>query len=133
MINMFWYPGAMTMKVIKLRPADCCAVPVEAPPLGEAERAQLVALFRALGDPTRLDIFRLIAAQPEPICVCDIGERFAVSQPTISHHLKVLRDAGLVTVSRRGIWAYYAAQPEGLAQLHQVVQSLRLAEVSAAS
>lgn len=73
----------------------------------------MVAVFRALGDQTRLEVYRLIAAQAEPICVCDITERFEVSQPTISHHLKTLREAGLVTVSRRGIWAYYAAAPEG--------------------
>jgi ArsR family transcriptional regulator, arsenate/arsenite/antimonite-responsive transcriptional repressor len=123
----------MTMKTIKLRPVDCCAVPTEAPPLGEEERVQIVSVFRALGDPTRLDIFRLVAAQTEPICVCDIVERFDVSQPTISHHLKVLRDAGLVTVSRRGIWAYYAAAPQGLELLHQLGTHLKLREVAAVS
>jgi DNA-binding transcriptional ArsR family regulator len=81
---------------IKLRPVDCCTTPAEAEPLREAERSRLVAVFRALGDPTRLEIFRLIARRPQPICVCDVTERFQVSQPTISHHLKVLRDAGLV-------------------------------------
>lgn len=96
------------------RPPDCCS-PVRAPaPLPAAERDRLVAVFRALGDPTRLEVYRLIAAQPDPICVCDIVERFDVSQPTISHHLKILREAGLVTVSRRGVWAYYAATPSGL-------------------
>ena len=64
-----------------------------------------------LGDATRLEVFRLIAAQTSPLCVCDIVDRFDVSQPTISHHLKILRDAGLVTVSRRGVWAYYAVDP----------------------
>lgn len=73
----------------------------------------MVAIFRALGDPTRLEVFHLIASQTEAACVCDIVARFDVSQPTISHHLKVLREAGLVTVSRRGVWAYYAATPEG--------------------
>jgi len=76
-----------------------------------------VAVYRALGDPTRLDVFRLIAAQPSAVCVCDIVDRFELSQPTISHHLKILRDAGLVTVSRRGVWAYYAVDPAGLALL----------------
>jgi ArsR family transcriptional regulator len=87
-----------------------------------------VGVFRALGDPTRLEIFRLIAAQADPICVCDIVGRFEVSQPTISHHLKVLREAGLVTVSRRGIWAYYAPNPQGLALLHEVGNNLQLGE-----
>ena len=114
------------MKTIKLRPIDCCTVPSDLALLPEGERDQLVSLFRALGDPTRLEIFRLIAAQDDPICVCDIVDRFDVSQPTISHHLKVLREAGLVTVSRRGIWAYYAPDPRGLAQLGELSSSLKL-------
>jgi ArsR family transcriptional regulator len=84
-----------------------------------------------LGDPTRLEIFRLITSQADPICVCDIVDRFDVSQPTISHHLKVLREAGLVTVSRRGIWAYYAGDQRGVEQLHQVRDLLKLEEVAA--
>jgi ArsR family transcriptional regulator len=84
-------------------------------------------VFQALGDPTRLEIYRLIASQAAPICVGDITARVDVTQPTISHHLKVLREAGLVTVSRRGIWAYYAASDAGLATLHNVVGELGLA------
>jgi ArsR family transcriptional regulator len=127
LIYFICYPPPV--KTIKLRPVDCCAVPTEAPLLGEAEQAQLVALFRALGDPTRLEIFRLVASQHEPICVCDVVDRFDVSQPTISHHLKVLRDAGLVTVSRRGIWAYHALNLQGLALLQQLGTTLKLAEL----
>lgn len=121
------------MPTIKLRPVDCCGVPIDAEPLPDGERLQLVSLFRALGDPTRLEIFRLIAAQTDPICVCDVVDRFDVSQPTISHHLRVLREAGLVSVSRRGIWAYYAADPAGLEQLDRLASSLQLREVSAVS
>src|SRR5947207_9419503 len=98
----------------RARPVGCCTAPRPPAPLPAAKRA--VAGFRALGDPTRLEIFRLIAAQTEPLCVCDVVARFDVSQPTISHHLKVLREAGLVSVSRRGVWAYYAADPLGLAR-----------------
>ena len=94
----------------------------------QEEQEQWVSVFRALGDPTRLQIFRLIAAQTDPLCVCDIVERFAVSQPTISHHLRVLREVGLVTVSRRGIWAYYAADPQGLEQFYQIGGALKLRE-----
>jgi ArsR family transcriptional regulator len=64
----------------------------------------------------------LIAAQDEPICACDIVDRFDVSQPTIAHHLKVLRNAGLITVSRHGVWAYYAVEPRGLEVLQTSVQ-----------
>src|SRR5437764_329429 len=102
------------MKAIKLRPADCCEPPTAVEPLPERQRAEVVAVFHALGDATRLEIFRLIASQAAPICVCDITARFDVTQPTISHHLRVLREAGLVAVSRRGIWAYYAVTGTGL-------------------
>src|SRR3954447_6364757 len=102
---------------VRARPADCCTPMAPSPDLTPNRRGRLVAVYRALGDPTRLEVFRLIAAQTAPICVCDIVDRFEVSQPTISHHLKTLRDAGLVTVSRRGVWAYYAVDPTGLALL----------------
>ncbi len=118
---------------MRARPPDCCAPVARVEPLGAAERAAQVAVFRALGEPTRLEIFRLIAAQPAPICVCDIVDRFPLQQPTISHHLKVLREAGLVTVSRRGVWAYYAPSPQGLAVLHQAVAALTPARHAAAS
>jgi ArsR family transcriptional regulator len=95
----------------KPRPAGCCVAPMPPTPVSNAERDRLVAAFKALADPTRFDVFRLIAAQDEPICACDIVDRFDVSQPTISHHLKVLRDAGLIVASRQGVWAYYAADP----------------------
>ncbi len=87
----------------------------------ERERERIVAAFKALADPTRLEIFRLVAAQDAPLCACDVVARFDLSQPTISHHLKVLREGGLVTVSRRGVWAYYAADPRGLALLRGVL------------
>jgi ArsR family transcriptional regulator, arsenate/arsenite/antimonite-responsive transcriptional repressor len=79
-----------------------------------AAQARAVAVFKALADATRLQVFGLIAARPEPICVCDIVARFELRQPTISHHLRVLRQAGLVRVSRRGVWSYYAVDPRGV-------------------
>ena len=78
-------------------------------------------MLKALADGTRLDTFRLIEAQDGPICACDIGEHVAVGQPTIAHHLKVLREAGLITVTRQGVWAYYAVNPSGLAALQAAV------------
>jgi ArsR family transcriptional regulator len=101
----------------RVKPAACCEVPNDPIPLPATEQERIVAMFKALADATRLDVFRLIAAQDAPICACDVVDRFRVSQPTISHHLKVLREAGLITVSRRGVWAYYAADPRGLALL----------------
>jgi ArsR family transcriptional regulator, arsenate/arsenite/antimonite-responsive transcriptional repressor len=116
-----------------MRPADCCAPPVPVEPLAATDRDALVAVFRALGEPTRLEILRLIAAQPQPMCVCDVVARFPLQQPTISHHLKVLREAGLVTVSRRGVWAYYAADPQGLALLRGAGEQLDPARLAVAS
>lgn len=87
------------------------------PPLAATDRSRLLAAGKALGDPTRLDIFRLIAAQDAPICACEVVDRFDVSQPTVAHHLRALRDAGLITADRRGVWVYYAVDPRGVAAL----------------
>ena len=114
------------------RPEDCCVPPLTVPPLAERERDALVGLCRALGDPIRLEIFRLVAAQAAPICVCDIVARFDRQQPTISHHLKVLREAGLLRVSRRGVWAYYAVDPRGLASLRALTDALGAGQLAAA-
>lgn len=109
---------------MKTRPANCCAVPIEPETFPAADLAVLVSGFKALADPTRLEIFWLIAAQAEPICACDIVDRFAVSQPTISHHLKVLREAGLISASRRGVWAFYAAEPAGVGLMNGAMSEL---------
>lgn len=92
----------------------CCAL--GAPPVSPADANAIAPTFKALGDPVRLRLMSLIAAQPEA-CVCDLVEEFAVSGPTISHHLKVLRDAGLVDSERRGTWVHYRARPEAIARL----------------
>ena len=95
----------------RARPEGCCAPkPVRALP--EARRERLVAAFKALADPTRLELLRLLRAQPGPTCVCDIVAHFDLAQPTISHHLRVLREAGLLAHSRAGIWSFYAPEPE---------------------
>lgn len=106
----------------RVKPAGCCEVPRIPETLAERER--MVAAFRALGDPTRLEIFRLLAAQEAPVCACDVVDRFGLSQPTISHHLRILREAGLVTVSRRGVWAWYAPDPRGVGWLRETLAGL---------
>ena len=103
------------------RPDNCCTTFTDVEPLASNERERSIAVLKALADPTRLEMYRLIAGQPAGLCACDIVERFDLAQPTIAHHLKVLRDAGLVTVSRRGIWAYYAADPQGQAILQETL------------
>ena len=77
----------------------------------------MLKVFKALADATRLEILRLVGSQEGPTCVCDIVDHFDLRQPTISHHLKVLREAGLVRSSKIGIWSFYEANPEGLAAL----------------
>ena len=116
----------------KTRPAVCCEIPRPPAELPLAERERLVAGFKALADPTRLDIFRLIAAQEAPICACDVADGFDVSQPTVSHHLKVLREAGLVRASRQGVWAYYEADQRGLELLRRALETVAPAPLAAA-
>jgi ArsR family transcriptional regulator, arsenate/arsenite/antimonite-responsive transcriptional repressor len=115
----------------KPRPAECCTTPVLPLPLPLSRQERIVAAFKALADPTRLEIFRLIAAQEAPLCACDVVARFDLTQPTISHHLKVLREAGLITVSRRGVWAYYAADPGGVEVLRGALDGLAPASLAA--
>ena len=99
------------MKSIAVLPALCCGP--ETPLLSEPERDELAARFKALADPTRVAIVNQLSAADE-VCVCNLTETFDLSQPTISHHLKILRDAGLVESSRRGTWADYRLVPEAI-------------------
>src|SRR5699024_6999770 len=103
----------MATNDLAIQSNTCMSAPVDPGGMPAASREQLLAIFKALADGTRLDIFRLIAAQPDEICACDIVDRFDVRQPTIAHHLKVLRTAGLITVTRRGVWAHYAVDLQG--------------------
>jgi ArsR family transcriptional regulator len=80
-------------------------------PLPARDQQRLLAAFKGLADPTRLEILRLVGGQSGPVCVCDIVDRFDLAQPTISHHLKVLREAGLLRTSKIGIWAFYELEP----------------------
>ena len=101
------------MKELELVPSPCCAP--GAPPLPVEQRTALAAQFKALSDPTRLAIVNQLAGAAE-CCVCNF-EPLGLSQPTISHHLKVLREAGLVESSRRGTWVYYRLVPAAVSAL----------------
>ncbi|GGQ90844.1 transcriptional regulator [Streptomyces asoensis] len=102
--------------------AACCA-PMVREPLGEDAAAELSRMFKALSDPIRLRLLSLIAShEGGEACVCDLTGPFDVSQPTISHHLKVLREAGLVGSERRGTWVYYWVLPEALVKLSALLE-----------
>jgi ArsR family transcriptional regulator, arsenate/arsenite/antimonite-responsive transcriptional repressor len=102
------------MKSTAVLPIICCGPQTE--PLGENESRELAARFKALADPTRVAIVSALSVEEE-VCVCNLTEAFDLSQPTISHHLKILREAGLVESTRRGTWAYYRLVPETIEAL----------------
>jgi ArsR family transcriptional regulator len=119
-------PSLETFTKLEGQPAagtDVCCVPGVEPPLRPDEAARFATVLKALADPQRLRMVSLLAAQPagEPLCVCDIEASFDLSQPTVSHHLRVLREAGLVTVTKRGLWHHYALAPSGLAPLRHLL------------
>jgi ArsR family transcriptional regulator len=97
------------------RAAACC-VPV-APAASREEVRSAAQTLAALADPTRLQIVSMLAVQEAPLCVCDINSAFDLGQPTISHHLKVLRDAKLVRWEKRGLWVYYSVDPGTLGEV----------------
>jgi ArsR family transcriptional regulator, arsenate/arsenite/antimonite-responsive transcriptional repressor len=101
---------------------SCCS-PMSRAPLDNTPAAGLAPMFKALGDPARLRLMSLIASHPGgEACVCDISDTFDLSQPTISHHLKVLRSAGLLDSERRASWVYYRVIPAALQQLSEILQ-----------
>jgi len=114
----------MSKPVILLSPADtaaCCA-PLSREPLSREQAEQVAPLMRALADPVRLRMMSLVASHAGgEACVCDLNDAFDLSQPTISHHLKVLYDSGLLDREKRGVWVYYRARPAALASLGALI------------
>jgi ArsR family transcriptional regulator, arsenate/arsenite/antimonite-responsive transcriptional repressor len=102
--------------------AVACCGPLGALTLSDDEAAATAEVFRALADPARVRIVNMLATTGEPVCVCHLIEPLGLSQPTVSHHLKKLTDAGLLEREQRGKWAYYALRPEATAKLASVVQ-----------
>ena len=106
------------MKELPVLQPLCCGP--DLPPLEPAAARDLAQLFKALADPTRVAIVNRLAAG-EACCVCDLTDAFDLSQPTVSHHLRILRDAGLVEPERRGTWAYYRLVPAAIERLRDVL------------
>ncbi|MER3436425.1 MAG: transcriptional regulator [Chloroflexota bacterium] len=103
--------------------ASCCA-PIDPPKIGEQEAEEYAGWFRALADPTRIRILNLLAQHQEPVCVCDIVAHFPLGQPTISHHLKVLREARFVFAERRGTFMYYQVNRVCLAEFPEAARRI---------
>jgi ArsR family transcriptional regulator, arsenate/arsenite/antimonite-responsive transcriptional repressor len=111
------------VKLIGVIDPGCCPSVLEAP-LDASEAERLASALRVLADPARLRLVSLIGAQPDgEACVCDLTSPLALSQPTVSHHLKVLTDAGLLEREQRGRWAFFRLRPEGLELLSRAISA----------
>ena len=111
-------------KSLVLTPADtaACCPPLSQMPLSAEQAGQVAPLLKALADPVRLRLMSLVASHPGgEACVCDLTGAFDLSQPTISHHLKVLHDSGLLEREKRGVWVYYRARTQALASLGALI------------
>src|SRR6478609_2413509 len=109
----------MSMKQLPVLQPMCCAPGT--PVMPKAAATELAGVFKALADPTRVAIVNRLAAVEE-VCVCDLTAAFELSQPTVSHHLRLLREAGLVESERRGTWGYYRLVPEAIERLRSVLE-----------
>src|SRR5919107_5164140 len=103
--------------------ASCCTAP-GTPTVTEPDAETYAAWFKALADPTRIRILNLLARSEEPVCVCDITDHFPLGQPTISHHLKVLRDVRFVIAERRGTFMHYQVNQACLAELPEAARRI---------
>lgn len=112
------------LPVLEPAAAVACCAPLATAPISQAQAEQAAVMLKALADPVRLRLMSLIASGPGgEACVCDLTGAFDLSQPTISHHLKVLHDAGLVDREKRGVWAWYRAKTSALASLSTLIGS----------
>ena len=113
----------MSKSLLELTPVEtvaCCSPLTGAADADAAER--IAPLLKALADPVRLRLLSLVASHADgEACVCDLNDAFDLSQPTISHHLKVLHESGLLDRSKRGVWVYYRVQPEALGDLGALI------------
>src|SRR4051794_1925156 len=114
----------MSKSLLELTPVQtvACCSPLTSQPLSTAQAERIAPLLKALADPVRLRLLSLVASHREgEACVCDLNDAFDLSQPTISHHLKVLHDVGLLDRSKRGVWVYYRVRPQALTDLSNLL------------
>jgi ArsR family transcriptional regulator, arsenate/arsenite/antimonite-responsive transcriptional repressor len=116
----------LDIQPINPAPAGVCCAPLLREPITASQAADMARVLKALADPTRLRLVSMVAAhEGGEACVCDLTEPLGLTQPTISHHLKILVDAGIFTRDKRGVWAYYALVPEALDALAAVLSPAR--------
>lgn len=114
----------MTLTTVTDTAAELCCAPIVHDAMSAENATTLAAKFKAIGDPTRLRLLSIVAAQEGgEACVCDLTEPVNLSQGTVSHHLKVLVDAGLLTRSKRGTWSFYALVPGALDNLADILST----------
>jgi len=116
----------VSKSVLTLTPVEtvACCSPLSREPLRQDQAEQIAPLLKALADPVRLRLMSMIASHNGgEACVCELTDAFNLSQPTISHHLKVLYEVGLLDRSKRGVWVYYRARSEALARLAQLINN----------
>jgi ArsR family transcriptional regulator len=102
------------------RPAgEPCCDPIAYPEIEREEAERMASAAKALGDPVRMQLVDVLRKHAGEVCVCELVPLFDLSQPTVSHHLKILREAGIVGSERRGLWAYYYVIPEAMEELSQ--------------
>jgi ArsR family transcriptional regulator len=111
----------MDLDMKSLDVLSCCR-PLGAPSLDDVAAQATARLFKALADPARVRIVNLLARSEDPVCACELTPALGLSQPTVSHHLKKLTDAGLIEREQRGKWAYFSLDADALAQLEGIVR-----------
>jgi ArsR family transcriptional regulator len=114
----------VSKSLVVLNPVEtvACCSPLSREPLSQQQAEQIAPLLKALADPVRLRLMSLVAShEGGEACVCDLNGAFDLSQPTISHHLKVLHEVGLLERDKRGVWVYYRARPEAMANLGALI------------
>lgn len=113
-----------TITLLPVIEAAACCAPLTRDPLTQAQADDLARSLKAIADPARLRLISIIAASDgQEACVCDLTEPLNINQPTVSHHLKVLTEAGFITRSKRGTWAYYALVPGALDSIARLLTS----------
>jgi ArsR family transcriptional regulator, arsenate/arsenite/antimonite-responsive transcriptional repressor len=111
-----------SLPLLDLAGMTACCPPLSSEPLSRAQAEQVAPLLKALADPVRLRLMSLVASHlGGEACVCDLNDAFDLTQPTISHHLKVLHEAGLLEREKRGVWVYYRARTQALASLGALI------------